>query len=189
MWHSRRGFTLIELLVVIAIIAILAAILFPVFARARENARKASCQSNLKQIATAASMYIQDWDERTLERTLWVANATTHPWAPYIKNAQVWRCPSRPPGTWSYSYPCDQHNRSLSQFQWPSEYIITFDSTVTGHHHSRSSCTCSDGPWAGVARMNPVHSEGTNCAFLDGHVKWMKPAAAYKERHWDYNAP
>ncbi|HPT99040.1 MAG TPA: prepilin-type N-terminal cleavage/methylation domain-containing protein, partial [Armatimonadota bacterium] len=83
MWHSRRGFTLIELLVVIAIIAILAAILFPVFARARENARKASCQSNLKQIATAASMYIQDWDERTLERTLWVANATTHPWAPY----------------------------------------------------------------------------------------------------------
>ena len=98
-----------------------------VFARARKNARKASCQSNLKQIATAASMYIQDWDERTLERTLWVANATTHPWAPYIKNAQVWRCPSRPPGTWSYSYPCDQHNRALSQFEWPSDYIITFD--------------------------------------------------------------
>ncbi len=58
-----HGFTLIELLVVIAIIAILAAILFPVFARARENARKAACQSNLKQIGNALMMYVQDYDE------------------------------------------------------------------------------------------------------------------------------
>lgn len=62
MW--RRGFTLIELLVVIAIIAILAAILFPVFAQAREKARAASCLSNTKQIGTAVMMYLQDWDER-----------------------------------------------------------------------------------------------------------------------------
>src|SRR5438552_6816904 len=61
--RRRRGFTLIELLVVIAIIAILAAILFPVFARAREQARKASCQSNLKQIVTGFLMYNQDYDE------------------------------------------------------------------------------------------------------------------------------
>jgi prepilin-type N-terminal cleavage/methylation domain-containing protein len=60
----KRGFTLIELLVVIAIIAILAAILFPVFARARENARRASCQSNLKQIALGVFMYNQDYDEK-----------------------------------------------------------------------------------------------------------------------------
>ncbi len=62
--QQRRAFTLIELLVVIAIIAILAAILFPVFARARENARRASCQSNLKQIALGIYMYTQDYDER-----------------------------------------------------------------------------------------------------------------------------
>src|SRR5438876_9360749 len=59
----RRGFTLIELLVVIAIIAVLAAILFPVFAQAREKARAAGCTSNLKQIGTAIQMYAQDWDE------------------------------------------------------------------------------------------------------------------------------
>jgi len=63
----RRGFTLIELLVVIAIIAILAAILFPVFAKAREKARQASCQSNLKQLALSAVMYRTDYDERNLQ--------------------------------------------------------------------------------------------------------------------------
>jgi len=61
--NSRRGFTLIELLVVIAIISILAAILFPVFARARENARRASCLSNIKQLGLATMMYAQDYDE------------------------------------------------------------------------------------------------------------------------------
>jgi prepilin-type N-terminal cleavage/methylation domain-containing protein len=60
----RRGFTLIELLVVIAIIAILAAILFPVFAQAREKARQTQCMNNLKQMATASMTYIQDYDER-----------------------------------------------------------------------------------------------------------------------------
>lgn len=61
--QQRRGFTLIELLVVIAIIAILAAILFPVFAQAREKARQTTCVSNLKQIGTAFMMYVQDYDE------------------------------------------------------------------------------------------------------------------------------
>ena len=64
MLHNRKGFTLIELLVVIAIIAILAAILFPVFAQARARARAISCISNLKQLGTASMMYAQDYDER-----------------------------------------------------------------------------------------------------------------------------
>ena len=118
--RKRHGFTLIELLVVIAIIAILAAILFPVFARAREAARKATCLSNLKQIALAAIMYAQDYDEvlpactgmgwccsphpvmpANLYRTTW--NGTTGSvdfWqladllGPYVKSLDLFNCPT-----------------------------------------------------------------------------------------------
>ena len=98
----KKAFTLIELLVVIAIIAILAAILFPVFARARENARRSSCQSNLKQMGLAIIQYQQDYDEkyppgRTEEPdppASWTA------WAnlvqPYVKSRQIFQCPSNP---------------------------------------------------------------------------------------------
>ena len=117
--RRKRGFTLIELLVVIAIIAILAAILFPVFAQAREAARKAQCQSNLKQIALGCMMYTQDYDEVTP----YVApdynayatkpdipgspNCPTGRWLlwlhlihPYTKNTGILTCPSS-----NYKYP------------------------------------------------------------------------------------
>ena len=98
---KRRGFTLIELLVVIAIIAILAAILFPVFARAREKARQASCSSNEKQMALAMMMYVQDYDEMYVSvyddgngypagRIIWADKIQ-----PYIKNRQLFACPSQ----------------------------------------------------------------------------------------------
>jgi prepilin-type N-terminal cleavage/methylation domain-containing protein len=88
-----KGFTLIELLVVIAIIAILAAILFPVFARARENARRASCLSNAKQIGLGVMQYAQDYDEKLMfsygPQGIW-ADVTQ----PYVKNYQMFKCPT-----------------------------------------------------------------------------------------------
>jgi len=100
----RRGFTLIELLVVIAIIAILAGILFPVFTRARENARKASCQSNLRQLGMAMRMYASDWDgwfpiyPTPCSNTSLYRTASNWHWAekiqPYVKDWNILRCPS-----------------------------------------------------------------------------------------------
>ena len=97
------GFTLIELLVVIAIIAILAAILFPVFARARESARKTNCVSNLRQLGLALHMYAQDWDER-LPLDKYMGNSDERLWRlvrpiyPYVKNKNIFYCPSAPVG-------------------------------------------------------------------------------------------
>jgi len=115
--NGMKGFTLIELLVVIAIISILAAILFPVFARARESARRASCLSNLKQMGLGAMMYSQDYDEKLVRLTTCgpllmetgknsgstsgcVAGSGeyTHLWLhsiyPYVKSVQIFNCPS-----------------------------------------------------------------------------------------------
>lgn len=92
-----KGFTLIELLVVIAIIAILATILFPVFARARENARRSSCMSNLKQMGLGMMMYVQDYDE-TYPKEYTTVGSTNYFWVevlnPYMKSYQVFMCPS-----------------------------------------------------------------------------------------------
>ncbi len=98
--RRTRGFTLIELLVVIAIIAILAAILFPVFARARKKAFQASCQSNLKQLALGFAMYVSDYDETyPISQCNWdfTSPALHGYWMfaiyPYVKNAQLFWCP------------------------------------------------------------------------------------------------
>src|SRR4051794_1291126 len=94
--HHRKGFTLIELLVVIAIIAILAAILFPVFAQARDRARQTNCLSNTRQMAVAVTQYLQDYDEmfpkdsNDGQATFWMDYVQ-----PYVKNISIWVCPSR----------------------------------------------------------------------------------------------
>jgi prepilin-type N-terminal cleavage/methylation domain-containing protein/prepilin-type processing-associated H-X9-DG protein len=122
------GFTLIELLVVIAIIAILAAILFPVFAQARAKARQTSCLSNEKQITTGILMYIQDYDE-TMVPPEWTSATAAFPddnraWPelvqPYIKNWQILRCPEAsddPFGIWS---PGSKYGWYYNWMHWPA---------------------------------------------------------------------
>jgi prepilin-type N-terminal cleavage/methylation domain-containing protein len=97
---DRKGFTLIELLVVVAILALLAAILFPVFSRARENGKRASCQSNLKQIGLGILQYVQDYDERMPFVLIGATPSGTasgrwiHTVQPYFKSYALLRCPS-----------------------------------------------------------------------------------------------
>jgi len=204
----RRGFTLIELLVVIAIIAILAAILFPVFAKAREKARSASCLSNEKQLALAMLQYSQDYDETFPG----MGNATistpvvpedprfnahdpgANPpatadyyytsWAsaiyPYIKNVQIYLCPSTTYACYRVAYGVPGSGINATQtgtvgiFGRPSQgdikrpaEILMIGEKGTG---GGNQYILSGQYYAG--RMN--HNDGSNCAFFDGHVKWLK---------------
>jgi len=142
--ERKRGFTLIELLVVIAIIALLAAILFPVFARARENGRRASCQSNLKQIGIAIAQYVQDHDEYYMfnqgdNGDLYECGPTGNLtciapcWSdniqPYLKSTQVLWCPSYADGSiWAYIVSIPRVY-AMSLFSIPQNPSITSNQT------------------------------------------------------------
>src|SRR5688500_16216487 len=119
---NRHAFTLIELLVVIAIIAILASILFPVFARAREKARQIACLSNERQVGLAFQQYLQDNDEA------FPFNKDPLPWIdtvqPYLKNREVYRCPSDQSENWEEAIAPSTTKRatsySMNQFFVPT---------------------------------------------------------------------
>lgn len=213
----RPGFTLIELLVVIAIIAILAAILFPVFARAREKARASSCLSNLKQIGLAWLSYAQDYDETVAWRdvvadTYGFSGSQLYQFSwpamldPYIKNGQIWACPSASPkavNQWPNGYSNYGFNdwffgyyeaawggwggvRSydfrvkgkcgLAAIQRPAETVVCADMNPAYHGTTWWAFYHCNPRPAAGNPMEARHNDGVNALFADGHAKWYRPS-------------
>ncbi len=184
---KRSGFTLIELLVVIAIIAILAAILFPVFARARAKAQQSSCLSNVKQLALGTLMYCSDYDQKTpigayLAGAPWNRYICWHEMIlPYVKNEQIYMCPSDSTanGTCYYNGLKASYNMNynpnpgnggipLESYDYPAERMLLGDGITSWQVY-----------WVGSSeqRVGSPHNEGANQAYCDGHTKWIKKDA------------
>ena len=202
-----RGFTLIELLVVIAIIAILAAILFPVFAKAREGARQSSCLSNLKQWGSAVQMYVQDYDE-TLPPAIGEGSPGTlvtvfELLAPYVRNTQLRLCPTDGAGSINYTtYGLGRYSYApnLGQPLGPPSYAFTPAvfayrvptwaggaptmadvATLASIPYPSETTALFDATSSGNALVAaPRHNDGSNIVFLDGHAKWVGRSAALR---------
>ena len=179
---KRRGFTLIELLVVIAIIAILAAILFPVFAKAREKARQTSCLSNQKQILLAHLSYVQDCDESfVFNCRLLPADGGGYWWnrtMAYVKNTQLFYCPSTRAMTIGYARMAGgAYNGtpwSLGNITNPAGTLLIGDSQRANAIYpgwygngSRPDVHCE---------LRQAHNDGANVGYVDGHAKWIREA-------------
>jgi len=188
--RRKGGFTLIELLVVIAIIAILAAILFPVFARAREKARQTSCLNNQKQLALAWRMYCGDYDDWVPAYCPMVVTNGYY-WdrdrlwymvlQPYIRNLQVQVCPSDPGMVISYAYNGyylripqwgqPQGASKLAEISEPSMTIMAGESLANQYFlYMPSHVNTATLVWRWTYER---HNGGCNYSFCDGHAKWL----------------
>jgi len=178
---QRHGFTLIELLVVIAIIAVLAAILFPVFASAREKARQTTCVNNLRQIAVALNMYVQDNNEQLLP--LPSASDTTTPWSemlPKLPNA-LFDCPTPTQNSSvkgnvtspKYGYNAMLYGKAMAQLKTPSKTVMVADLSKMGMlgHYTFSSSTIG-------TFLDFRHSGAINLAMADGSVRAQNAGAS-----------
>lgn len=201
MERKRLSFTLTELLVVVGILAVLAAVVLPVMANARESGRRSVCQNNLRQIAVAIQLYTQDYDGTyPLETSVLIQNGVrtqfswNHALLPYLKDPHVFHCPSHPDrgqGDQHYTYNGKRLNTLLPQrptalrfgnheASLPATATIwtTVDSGGIGADdvlHDLRAVTSSCGrSYLG----STLHRGGGNYAFLDGHVAWLTPEAA-----------
>ena len=192
MLRRREGFTLIELLVVIAIIAILASILFPVFARARAKGRQTACLSNMRQLGTALAMYAGDYDE-TLPLWSLVGGDPSgagrlpgpeYTWdtqlMPYVKNTQILICLDNPYGRTyrSYAMPRYVSGQALGAILNVTATVALFEK---GHYvpGSWEDATGENFHQSTSANATPeyFHFDGKNFVFVDGHAKWSQKSA------------
>jgi prepilin-type N-terminal cleavage/methylation domain-containing protein len=206
--RCRRAFTLIELLVVIAIIAILAAILFPVFARARKQARKATCASNMKQIGLSVLMYAQDYDERfpphydCIRRGQWgdIDVEVAAILAPYIKQGMrtdaatnlqlgtgIWLCPEDHVlgGPLGSARQAKKQERRTSY--WYTIWLSSAPMSAITKDPTKCVLICDD--WIDT-HTTASEPRALNACFSDGHVKWVgypEPFLTYEYQYSGYN--
>jgi prepilin-type N-terminal cleavage/methylation domain-containing protein/prepilin-type processing-associated H-X9-DG protein len=190
-WSRFRGFTLIEILVVLAIITVLAALLFPAFAKAREGARRTNCASNLKQITTASQLYLQDSDRRYPPFPDEDDGNSGWAWElrSYLQSDQIFQCPSEPlsadavnsdglliGGFTDYWMNYNLERKFEGRLQFPANTIVFGDGKGDAINYSLPSPEENFGPWKPDEDYAKRHFEGSNYAFADGHVKWLQPS-------------